>query len=140
MRIIVTLSVALGLTGVAVAQEQKTQIKKVPIEYTNPGSGPEMFRAYCAPCHGDSGKGTGPAAAALKKQPADLTLLSKNNNGKFPTLKVQGFIRGDVSPLAHGSRDMPMWGDIFRNVSAGQAVVDLRVRNLSDFIQGLQEK
>jgi len=73
--------------------------------------------------------GNGPAASALKKAPANLTLLAKKNNGKFPALEVDNYIRGDATSVAaHGTRDMPMWGDIFRGVSAGNDVVTLRVR------------
>ena len=42
-------------------------------------SGPLQFREYCASCHGMDAKGDGPVAASLKKKPADLTMLSKNN-------------------------------------------------------------
>ncbi len=130
----------LTLSAVCYSQEGQTKIKKVSIEYTNPGSGQEMFKAYCAPCHGNDAKGTGPAASALKKAPADLTLLTKKNHGKFPLLEIQAFIRGDTAPAAHGSRDMPMWGDIFRSVSQSPEVVDLRVRNLREYIEKIQEK
>ena len=40
-------------------------------------NGKQMYVSYCAPCHGVDGKGNGPVAAALKKQPADLAVLSK---------------------------------------------------------------
>jgi mono/diheme cytochrome c family protein len=54
----------------------------VPKEYTNltnPMSGDQaalkegkvLYTANCTPCHGDKGKGDGPAAAALKPKPAD---------------------------------------------------------------------
>lgn len=141
MRILTTVVAGLALMATGVAQEQKNQIRKVPIEYTSPSSGADMFRSYCAACHGNDGKGTGPAASALKKAPADLTLLTRKNGGKFPAVAIGNTIKGDASgPGAHGSRDMPMWGDIFRNVSAGSMGVELRVSNLTDYIKGLQEK
>ena len=127
MRTLTTISVVLTFSAICLGQDQKTQIKKVPIEYTKPTSGPDMFKTYCAACHGPDGKGTGPAASALKKAPADLTLLSSKNGGKFPALMVQNTIRGESGTVgAHGSRDMPMWGDIFHSVSTGDAVVDLQ--------------
>jgi len=98
-----------------------------------------MFKGYCAPCHGSDGKGTGPAAAALKKAPADLTALTRKNNGKFPELEVSNTIRGEGG-MSHGSRDMPMWGDLFRSVGADNMVVDLRIKNLSNYIRTIQEK
>jgi mono/diheme cytochrome c family protein len=119
--------------------DQKTQIKKVPIPYTSPTSGVEMFRSYCAPCHGNDGKGAGPAAASLKTPPANLTMLNKKNNGKFPEAEVANTIKGEGT-APHGSRDMPMWGDIFRSVSSGNMGVEMRVKNLSDYIRSIQEK
>ncbi|MBI3924318.1 MAG: c-type cytochrome [Armatimonadetes bacterium] len=43
--------------------------------------GKELFVTNCAPCHGDAGKGGGPAAAALDPQPRDLTTLSEYKYG-----------------------------------------------------------
>lgn len=68
------------------------------------------FRRYCAQCHGLSGKGNGPVAASLKKKPADLTVLSKNNGGKFPREHVYDVISGASVVKAHGTREMPIWG------------------------------
>ena len=137
MRMLITFTAALAVSTICFSQEP-TKIKKVDIAYTQPSSGAAMFKEYCAACHGADGKGTGPAASALKKAPADLTLLSKKNNGKYPTLEVQSFIKGDSAATAHGTRDMPMWGDIFHSVSAGEDIVTLRVSNLNDYIKGLQ--
>ena len=63
-----------------------------------------MYQAYCAACHGADGKGDGPASAALKSRPSDLTNLAKRNGGKFPELKVFGAINGDLRVAAHGLR------------------------------------
>lgn len=102
----------------AAAQDQKPAqpepaIKHVPIKATSPVSGKEMFTAYCAVCHGADAKGGGPAATALKVPPTDLTLLSKNNGGKYPALKVTAIIHGESSLPAHGSKDMPVWERYF---------------------------
>jgi mono/diheme cytochrome c family protein len=139
MRPFITAVSILALASACLAQDQKMPIKKVPIEYTSPTSGVEMFKSYCAPCHGPDGRGTGPAAASLKKPPADLTQLSHKNGGKFPEAEVANTIKGEGAN-AHGSRDMPMWGDIFRSVSNGNMGVEMRVKNLSDYIRGIQAK
>ena len=47
-------------------------------------SGESEFRHYCSPCHGLRGTGNGPVAQTLKKKPADLTSLAKNDGGVFP--------------------------------------------------------
>jgi len=142
MRILITVTAALALTAsIGYCQEPPAKIKKVQATYTNPGSGPEMFISYCAPCHGGDGKGQGPAASALKKAPSDLTMLSAKHGGKFPVLEVQHYIRGESLTDAHGSRDMPIWGDLFRSLGSNQdSIVTLRVKNLSDYIAGIQHK
>src|SRR5215470_11342479 len=75
-------------------------------------------------------KGEGPAAIALKTKPADLTLISKQNDNKYPEIRVQRVINGEDEISAHGSRDMPVWGQIFRMMSANQDMGKVRVYNL----------
>src|SRR6516164_8934339 len=116
-------TIVLALCAALAAQE----VKKVPIQRTPANSGQVMFKEYCAVCHGLGGKGDGPAADALKKRPADLTQLAHKNNGTFPEAHVMNFITGQDVVAAHGSRDMPIWGDLFRSLSPNdQAVVKLR--------------
>jgi mono/diheme cytochrome c family protein len=117
-------------------------IKKVNAPVTSPTSGPEMFKQYCAACHGADAKGHGPASTALKVPPSDLTLLSKHNNGKFPELVVYSAIWGD-NVKAHGSNDMPVWGVIFHNMannSPDNMQEAGRMSVLCRYIQSLQEK
>jgi mono/diheme cytochrome c family protein len=57
-------------------------------------SGRALYTDYCVTCHGASGRGDGPAAAALGKAPADLTGLSARNDGTFPTAHVMSVIDG----------------------------------------------
>ncbi|MGB8012584.1 MAG: cytochrome c [Terriglobales bacterium] len=122
------------------SQPEKT-IKHVPIKATSPVSGKEMYTAYCAVCHGTDGKGAGPAASALKAPTTDLTLLSKNNGGKYPALKVEASIRGESALPAHGSKEMPVWGALFWNMSSGhEGEVQQRVANLTKYVESLQAK
>ena len=119
----------------------QTTIKKTPAPYTNPASGQEMYKAYCASCHGLDGKGSGPAASAMKQPLPDLTQLSKKNGGKFPTDHVSSVINGDANSPAHGSAEMPVWGPVFMKVSQSHVgQVQQRVHNLADYIQSLQAK
>jgi mono/diheme cytochrome c family protein len=121
--------------------QSKTVIQHVPITSTSPVSGKEMYTAYCAVCHGTDGKGGGPAASALKMPPTDLTQLSKNNGDKYPALKVTSTIRGTADLPAHGSKDMPVWGELFWSMSRGhEGQVQQRVANLTHYIETLQAK
>jgi hypothetical protein len=128
-------------SGVVLAQEQ-SRIRTTPVRGALPFGGQELFTELCAACHGTDGRGDGPAAAALKMMPTDLTMLAKNAGGKFPSMAVRRFIEGADAVEAHGSREMPVWGQTFRSLSVDNpmANVELRIRNLTKYIEGIQQK
>lgn len=117
-------------------------INKVPASVrTSPVNAKESYSQYCAVCHGTSGKGDGPAAVALKKAPADLTQLARKNGGNFPDARISRYIAGEETVDAHGTRDMPVWGQIFHSIDAqNKTVDDLRVYNLVNYLKSLQVK
>ena len=137
-RMLIFLCVMLGLSGAAAAQEK--QVKKEPIQPAPANSGAEMFKQYCAVCHGPTGKGDGPAASALKQPPADLASLAKRHGGKFPDDYVANVLRNGVKAPAHGDAEMPVWGPLFSSMDQNQALVDLRIANLTKYIKSLQAK
>jgi mono/diheme cytochrome c family protein len=123
------------------AQESKTAVKHTTAAATSPASGKDMFMSYCASCHGKDAKGDGPAAGALKQAPADLTSLAKQNGGKYPADKVTSVLRGQTTLMAHGDQDMPVWGPVFWKMSQGhEEQVQMRIANLNQYIESLQEK
>jgi mono/diheme cytochrome c family protein len=115
-------------------------IKQVPLQQTSPVSGQEMFSTYCAVCHGANAKGDGPAVAALKKSPGDITKLALHNHGKFPDERVSMSITGSSGIAAHGSNEMPIWGDLFRSINSDRALTRLRIANLTDYLKSIQSK
>jgi mono/diheme cytochrome c family protein len=132
---------ALVISIVAVlAQGENAKIKKVPIKHTDPSSGVEMFNSYCAVCHGLDAKGNGPAVVALKTAPNDLTRLSRDSNGKFPSLRVMQTLRAELDIPAHGTKEMPMWGPLLSAVSHGRAESEQRIGNIARYIETLQVK
>lgn len=148
MKRILQLSATIAILSLFVAAQaaktdssgSKPEIRKVTAPATSPSSGVDNYKAYCAACHGVSGKGDGPAAPALKIPPADLTKLAANAGGKFPAMHVQTMIVTADTP-AHGSKDMPVWGPVFRSMSGGnQSQVELRVSNLVKYLETLQGK
>ncbi|HXW61675.1 MAG TPA: c-type cytochrome [Candidatus Acidoferrales bacterium] len=100
--------------------------------------GPDLFREYCAPCHGLDARGNGPAASALKVKVADLTILAKKNGGTFPAAQVRKTIVGDDVVTAHGSREMPVWGPIFHQVEQDVDRGNVRIENLVNYIASIQ--
>lgn len=124
----------------AMAQEATPGVKKSTVQRTNPGSGVEMFNTYCAVCHGKDAKGDGPLATELKIPPANLTMLAKNHDGKYPTDYVtQVIMTGPRDAKSHGSKDMPVWGSVFKSLG-DDASVKQRIFNLNRYIETLQAK
>jgi len=138
-RTLLPLAALLAAALFANAQDKPT-IKQVRPAATDPSSGSAMYHSYCSACHGKAGKGDGPAAAALKKGPSDLTILARRNGGKFPALAVQNAINGEVGLPSHGSKDMPVWGDVFRSMSTNESLTTMRMHNLTKYIESLQVK
>ncbi|MFN3890990.1 MAG: c-type cytochrome [Beijerinckiaceae bacterium] len=73
------------------------------------------FETYCAVCHGKDGKGGGPFSMLVTKKVPDLTLMQKNNSGVFPFAQTYDIISGDADMPGHGTREMPIWGDVYRD-------------------------
>jgi mono/diheme cytochrome c family protein len=123
------------------ASQSAPQVKKTAAVGTSPASGKDMYMQYCATCHGKDGKGGGPAAVALKAVPANLTMLAARSNGTFPELRVSRVIEGNDDLAAHGSRDMPIWGQVFHQMDGmGPDTMKLRVANLTGYLKALQAK
>ena len=129
-----------GLTAFAADDQGTKTIKKVNARPTETLNGVDLFKEYCAVCHGSAAKGDGPAAEALKKRPSDLTQLARKNGGSFPELQVINYIKGEDVVAAHGSRDMPVWGAIFSQMSSNQDLVHVRTYALLKYIEQLQVK
>lgn len=107
----------------------------------NPLAGADIFRHYCATCHGTDGRGHGPTSVALKHAVPDLTQISKRNGGTFPFKTVKEVIAGnDSKPLAHGNREMPIWGPIFHQVDSDQDFGEVRLDNITKYLELMQQK
>lgn len=112
--------------------------------------GKEEYESNCVVCHGPKGKGDGPYSAYLIKTPSDLTLISKKNKGSFPFMWVYRIIDGRLMVGAHGTREMPIWGNEYIDKAAPEYddsdnadpenFVRARVRALTDYIYRLQTK
>jgi hypothetical protein len=131
-----TFSIGIGF----VAHAQQTPKTRLQVNAT----GKELFHQYCSVCHGVDAKGNGSlydsrsADKSVRVPPADLTLLSQRNAGKFPTARVREAIYSKGPIPAHGTPDMPTWGDVFSNLKSDPKLIETRVRNLTAYIESLQ--
>jgi mono/diheme cytochrome c family protein len=98
---------ALALIAVAVgrpASAEKPDASLLAI------SGERLYVRHCAVCHGSSGRGDGPFGGILRTAPSDLTTIAARKSGTFPDAEIARFVDGQFVPLAHGTRQMPIWG------------------------------
>ena len=106
-----------AITAVAVAETPDKASRGLAL------MGQSLYRDYCTSCHGAKGRGDGPVAEALHPAPADLTRLT-GEDGKFPYESVLKKIDGREEVGAHGSSDMPIWGDALQVARGGSDEAD----------------
>ena len=106
------------------------------------------FESNCATCHGIGAQGDGPMRPFLAREPADLTAIARRRGG-FPRSEIADLIdgRGMTEPGVHGSREMPVWGRVYREQSEAQTRgtpfpaewgVRGRILALTEYLQSLQ--
>ncbi len=134
--VLVAVSSTVALLPGAASAQTKPAIKQEPVKDISPTDGRGMFQSYCAPCHGTTGKGDGPAAVALTPKPANLTEFAKRRGGNFSARDFEDKMQGVAMAPAHGSSAMPVWGPVFRQLGNEP----IRIANLRSYIETLQVK
>lgn len=136
MLCVVLVSVA-SFAATAVAQDKKP----AHLRGSDPDSGLQLYKRYCAVCHGNDLKGNGPVSPEFKNGPSDLTTLAQRHGGKFPDSYVEDVLRNGVQKPAHGNTEMPIWGPLFATVrGTDPALVNVRIVNLTNYIKSMQAK
>lgn len=112
--------------------------------------GRNEYANQCASCHGSGAKGDGPLQPFLIKPPSDLTTLAQRHGGKLPEQYLREMIDGRTmnEPGPHGSREMPVWGQRFREDArksgTGRWMPERHVRQridaLVDYLHSVQLK
>ncbi|HTT12972.1 MAG TPA: c-type cytochrome [Burkholderiaceae bacterium] len=111
--------------------------------------GRREFESSCAVCHGVEARGDGPLRPFLIKRPPDLTTLARRRGGTFPAQDVMEMIdgRSSVQLGSHGTREMPVWGQVYLESAQDEAgrsklhpewSVRDRIMALVDYLAGLQ--
>ena len=104
--------------------------------------GKQTYDTYCASCHGENARGNGPAIVTLSEAPKDLTQLSRDNDGTFPTEKVYQSIDGRIEFLAHGTREMPIWGNIWSEqdkIQRPEGDITREISEVVEYLRSIQE-
>ncbi len=84
-------------------------------------TGGELYRNYCAVCHGPGAAGDGPFSTLLRTPPTNLTQLAARNGGIFPYWPAYEKISGLELLPAHGGREMPIWGEVFAPANGNES-------------------
>jgi mono/diheme cytochrome c family protein len=104
--------------------------------------GAEVYTRHCASCHGVSGRGDGPVNVALKIPSPDLTRIAQRRGGEFPEGEIARFIDGRFEVPAHGSREMPVWGERFGasipESSVAEEIGRGKIATLLDYLASIQ--
>ena len=105
--------------------------------------GKEMYLKYCASCHGAQGRGDGPVSRDLKVKVFDLTLLRSKNKGAYALDRVMSSIDGSRVVRAHGTRTMPVWGEVFRQEHEKEKYTELtsllKAKLIAEYVGTLQK-
>jgi mono/diheme cytochrome c family protein len=100
-------------------------------------SGKADYEASCAACHGSEGKGDGPRSGELRAKPPNLTILARRNDGVFPSEVLYQIIDGRKTLRAHGTFEMPVWGNTFQATGSGSGP-EHRIRALIGYLKSIQ--
>ena len=135
-RILLLVMFWVGL-GWVVASAQNREQQPTSIR---PVEGTAIFQDFCSSCHGRDARGKGPVSANLKKDVPDLTKLSKRNGGKFPAAYIKKTLMfgGEEIDPSHGSKTMPIWGPIFHAIEFDQDLGNVRIENLTKYLESIQ--
>jgi mono/diheme cytochrome c family protein len=100
-----------------------------------------LFETHCASCHGRAATGDGPAAAALRRRPPDLTGMALANGNVFPAERLRRIVDGREVE-AHGNRDMPVWGVTFKTTGQGssEATARARIDAIVEYLASIQRR
>jgi mono/diheme cytochrome c family protein len=103
-------------------------------------SGAYLYRVFCVVCHGDDGKGHGPASDTLRQTLPDLTVLSRAAGGVFPRDRVLKAIQTGGPTAAHAPGGMPTWSEAFARLEPSKGTAQKRLQALVDHVESLQAK
>jgi mono/diheme cytochrome c family protein len=131
--------IAVLATGWATVGFAKTPTQRA-IDESHPGY--EVYRSYCAVCHGVFADGNGPVAPALATPPEDLSQLFKRYGSPLRSKELAQVIDGRLMARSHGTSDMPVWGDrLYQGPHDSQQVEQVRrgtILRIIEYLNSIQ--
>jgi len=89
----------------------------------NEGEGKKLYATYCSSCHGENGKGDGPASTAFPVKPGDHT------NGTIMNQESDKFLFEIISKgggAVGKSAFMPAWGNALNEKQINELIAYIR--------------
>ena len=84
--------------------------KANPLDANAAVAGAVTFKTDCVQCHGDDGKGDGPASSSLDPRPANLVALRQNVGDDFLYWRINTGVPGTAMPAWRGIlNDQQIW-------------------------------
>lgn len=131
--------IALFSASSALCAAQQSSVVHKP----SSAAGARLYKANCAVCHGNDGKGNGPppASSPFTESPPDLTTIATRHDGKFPDAYIESVLRNGTPAPEHGPAEMPVWGTLFKAAAkSDEAQVRSRIQDLIAYLKSIQTK
>jgi mono/diheme cytochrome c family protein len=96
-----------------------------------------IFEKQCKSCHGMDGVAA--TVDTLETKAKDLTRINKRRKvTTFPIEKIARYIDGRNLVKAHGPREMPVWGEVYKQEGMDETEIKGRKGELIAYLMSIQ--
>lgn len=101
--------------------------------------GLELYVRYCAACHGENADGDGPVANVMTPRPPALVKL-RGKFGRPLGTRFVAYVMGDLMPSAHGTTDMPVWGQVLATPEGDDGEALGQIWRIAAYLDSIQTR
>ena len=105
----------------------------------DPLRGREAYMRYCSACHGKAADGAGPVANVMTPRPPALTKL-RSRFGRPLGTRFVAYVMGDLMPAAHGTSDMPVWGEVLATPDGSKGEAVGLIWRIAEYLDSVQTR